>query len=134
MKITFKTYKRRDGSLMLYINRSNGVSLGLSPERGFAPYGKNATAGQRNAYDAASRVFALHGRAFTGDLSKHSEGGYCAPVECGGFTLVGTDRGQIGGMPVAGDGAYVIHAGLILACGIAYSETLGEADEDEEAA
>lgn len=118
MAISFKPYARRDGSLMLYVNRSNGVSVGLSPERGFSPYGKGSTQGQRNAMDAALAAFRAHAQPFTGDLGQHTETGFCAPVQCGGYTLVGTDIATIGGMHVSGgDGAYIIRDGLILKCG-----------------
>lgn len=122
MTIIFKPYKRRDGSLMLYINRSNGVSVGLSPERGWAPYGKDATPGKRNAMDASRKAFDLNSVPFTGDLKNHTEGGFCAPIECGPYTLVGTDVCDIGGMTVKSDGSYVISGGRIAKCGEELSE------------
>jgi hypothetical protein len=121
MKINFKTYTKRDGDLMLYINRSNKVSVGIT-EAGFSPYSQRTTNGQRNAYDAAIDVVHKHGQPFTGDLSKHDENGYCAPVTCGPFTLVATDVATIGGMSVGSDGGYVICGGKILAQGEWYSE------------
>lgn len=117
MTITFKPYVRKNGSLMLYINRSNGVSVGIAPENGFSPYGKNTTQGQRNAYEAAVAAFDASAVPFTGDLKAHAEGGLCKPVECAGFTLVGTDMGNIGGMPVDSDGAYIVRGNKILKCG-----------------
>lgn len=120
--ITFKPYARRDGSLMLYVNRSNGVSVGLSPERGWAPYGKNSTEGQRKAMSAALKVFTSKGMPFTGDLAKHTETGFCATAVCYPITLVGTDVGNIGGMAVGADGGYVIYGDRILKCGVAYLE------------
>lgn len=116
MQIKFSPYKRRDGSLMLYINRSNKVSIGVSPERGYSPYGKGITPGQRNAYDAACRTARIAGVTFTGDLARHSEGGFSAPVECGAWTLVATDVATIGGMPVGGDGPYVVFENRIIRC------------------
>lgn len=117
MEITFKSYARRDGSIMLYINRSNGVSVGISADRGFSPYGKGVTEGQRNAVNAALATFRAHAAVFTGDLSKHIETGFCAPVSCGNYTLVGTDIATIGGMSVGADGAYIVRDGMILRCG-----------------
>lgn len=109
MTTTFKPYKRRDGSLMLYINRSNGVSVGLSPERDFAPYGKGVTPGQRNAYDAACAAISANGEAFTGNLDQHAEGGLCAPVRlANGWTMVGTDVASIGGHPTGADGHFLV--------------------------
>jgi len=119
--ITFKPYKRRDGSLMIYINRSNGVSVGVSPEKGFGPTTK-LTKGQSNAIDAAKKAFYDHSQPFTGDLTKHTETGFCAPVECGPYTLVGTDVGDIGGMTVGADGAYIVRDGRIARCGIVFEE------------
>ena len=72
MKINFRTYEKRDGDLMLYINRSNKVSVGIT-EAGFSPYSRRTTQGQRNAFNAAIDVVAEHGKPFTGDLSKHDE-------------------------------------------------------------
>lgn len=114
--ITFKPYARRDGSMMLYINRSNGVSIGLSAERGFSAYGKGVTPGQRNAMSVAFKTFREHAVPFTGDLATHAETGFCAPVECDKFVLVGTDTAIIGGMSVGSDGAYIVYDGLILRC------------------
>lgn len=139
MSICFRPYRRRDGSLMLYINRSNGVSVGISAERGFAPYGKGSTPGKRNAYAAAFAAIERHGRRFTGDLARHTEGGFCAPVKlANGWTLVGTDVANIGGMDVGSDGAYIVTAdGLIVACGDWLPEQpddAGAIEDDDEAA
>jgi hypothetical protein len=123
MTISFRPYQRKDGSLMLYINRSNGVSVGIAPGQDFAPYGKSTTIGQRNAHTAALRTFWKHAKLFTGDLESHTEGGLCAPVDCGGWILVGTDVANVGGMDVGADGSYVIRRSptggtqFILRCG-----------------
>jgi hypothetical protein len=121
MKINFTTYRKKNGDLMLFINRSNKLSVGVT-EAGFSPYGKRTTNGQRNAFNAAIDVVHKHGQQFTGDLSKHDENGFCAPVECGPFTIVGTDVATIGGMSVNSDGGYVIHNGKILPQGEWFSE------------
>ena len=121
MKINFTTYRKKNGDLMLFINRSNKLSVGVT-EGGFSPYGKRTTNGQRNAFNAAIDVVHKHGQQFTGDLSKHDEGGYCAAVECGPFTLVATDVAAIGGMSVGSDGGYVICGGKILPQGEWFSE------------
>lgn len=118
MTITFKSYRRKDGSFMLYVNRSNGVSVGMSPERQFTTYGKGVTDGQRNAVEAALKAFEAVSRPFTGDLSKHSE----PKADCGLFVLAGTDVANIGGMDVGADGAYVIRNGRIAPCGVAFEE------------
>lgn len=112
MKIKFRSYERRDGTLMLYINRSNRVSVGVSPDQGFG-LRKNMTKGKDNAADAAKKAFFANAIPFTGDLDAHTEDGFCAPVECGPYTLAGTDVANIGGMNVGNDGGYVVRAGLI---------------------
>ena len=130
MKITFRPYNRRDGSVMLYINRSNGVSVGISAERGFAPYGRGTTPGMRNAMAAAKAVFNAYAEPFIGDLNKHDEGGYCAVTPLAdGWTLVGTDVCNIGGMPVGSDGFYIVRHGKILQCGTYDEPTRSEAAE-----
>ena len=117
MPVTFKHYTRRDGSMMLYVNRDNGVSVGISSTHGFAPYGKDATPGKRNAMTEAHAVMAAS-RPFTGDLASHSETGFCAVANLAdGWTLVGTDRANVGGMDVGEDGGYVIYKGRIAKCG-----------------
>lgn len=132
MTITFKPYTRRDGSVMLYVNRGNGVSVGISAERGFSPYGRGATQGQRNAMAEAYSVIRAHGRPFTGDLAAHTESGFCAVVRlANGWSLAGTDVGNIGGMEVGGDGMYLVAEGLILRCGEALAEA-AEQDDDED--
>lgn len=118
MNITFNAYRRRDNSQMLYVNASNGVSVGISAERGFSPYGKGATQGQRNAMDAAWEAIRANGKVFTGDLTKHTETGFCAPLTlANGWVMVGTDVANIGGMDVGADGGYLIVQGLIVPLG-----------------
>ena len=113
MKINFRTYKKRNGDLMLYINRSNKVSVGVA-DSGFSPYGKGTTQGHRNAFNAAISVFEKSGEIFTGDLSKHKENGFNAPVNCPPFIIVGTDVATIGGMKMSSDGGYVVYKNKIL--------------------
>ena len=127
MQTTFKHYARRDGSVMLYINRSNGGSIGISADRDFSPYGKGSTQGMRNVYDAACRVIKIFGRPFTGDLSKHTETGFSAPVLlANGWTIVGTDVANIGGMDVGEDGGFLIANGLIVKMGRPLDENEAE--------
>jgi len=130
MKITFRPYQRQDGRLMLYINRSNGVSIGISAIRGFAPYGRGSTPGKRNAMAAAKAVFNAYATPFTGDLRTHTEGGLCAVTHLAdGWMLVGTDVGSIGGMPVGADGIYIVRHGKILRCGTYDEPAMAEAEE-----
>lgn len=113
MTITFKPYRRRDGSLMLYINNDRGVSIGLSPEKGFSAYGKGSTEGQRKLSDAALAAFRAASKSFTGSVAAHDE----PKAECGNYILLITDNATIGGMKVGSDGAYVVRDGHYLRCG-----------------
>ena len=124
MKIKLCSYAKRNGDLMLYINRSNRVSVCVTTE-GFSPYGRRTTNGERNAYNAALQIFADSGKPFTGDLLIHEEPGFCAPVSCGDFTLVGTDVATIGGMPVDSDGGYVVSNDRILPQNVWITEVEG---------
>ncbi len=122
MSITFKNYRRRDGSQMLYINRDNGVSIGISADHGFSPYGKGSTPGKRNAMAEAIMVMTAS-PVFTGDLAAHEESGLCAPAQlAGGWAMAGTDTATIGGMKVGSDGMYVIWGGHIVRCGLDLTE------------
>lgn len=114
MRISFKPYRRRDGSVMLYLNRSNGVSVGLSADRGISEYGKGVTKGMWNAYVAARRTFKAHAQPFTGMLDAHTEGERVDLAN--GWTLLTTDTATVGGMNVGADGAYIVAHGLILRC------------------
>lgn len=113
MKITFKPYMRRDGSLMLYVNNDRKVSIGLSPEKGFAPWGKDATEGKRKLWDAAFAAFDAHAAVFTGSIDAHDE----PKAVCGPFTVLITDVARIGGQSVGSDGAYIVRDGRVLRCG-----------------
>lgn len=121
--ITFKSYKRRDGELMLYINRSNGVSIGISQSKGFYPYGAGTTEGMRNVMNAAYDVIDAYAQPFTGDIKAHKEVGFCAPVElANGWVMVGTDVGNIGGHQTGGDGHFLIVENVIIKMGVEYDE------------
>lgn len=119
MRIKFSPYKKKDGTLMLYINRSNGVSVGITAEEGWAPYGKRTTAGMRNVYNAAVDIIDASTDLYRGDISTHKETGFCAPIVLGNnWVLVGTDVASIGGQDVGEDGHYVIAHGKIIRCGV----------------
>lgn len=123
--ITFKPYKRRDGELMLYINRSNGVSIGISQSKDFYPYGAGSTGGKRNVLSAAYKVINKYAKPFTGDLKEHKETWFCAPLKlANGWVMVGTDVGNIGGHPTGGDGFFLIIEDVIIEMGVEYTEPL----------
>lgn len=112
MRLVFKPYRRRDGSIMIYLNNDRGVSIGISQEHGFGALTK-MTPGQRKLLDAAKGAFMQHAKPFSGDLAAHTED----KAECGPYTLAVTDVATIGGQSVGSDGAYVVRDGLILRCG-----------------
>jgi hypothetical protein len=100
MTITFNHPTR---SRALYINR-NRAEIEISETRGFNP--EQATPSERIA------------PIFTGDLSRHAEGGYCAVIELADdWVLAGTDIANVGGMQLSSDGFYVIRKGRIALCG-----------------
>ena len=103
MTIQFKPYRKKDGELMLYINGDNRVSVGISEGRGFSPYGKHTTKGQRNLYDAAMRALRDTPPVYEGDLGEHAE----ESVELDIGTLFVTDIATVGGVNVGADGAYL---------------------------
>jgi len=117
LTISLDDRARRNRSRMLCIGRSDGTSVAITPKYGFQPYGPGASEGKRQAVQAAVAVVRAYGQLFTGDIALHTEGGCCAPVQCGNWVLVGTDIANVGGMSLDADGAYVIHGGYILGCG-----------------
>jgi hypothetical protein len=129
MKIVFKSYRRRDGSWMLYINNDRKVSLGVSPEKGFGPSAK-LTQGQLKLRDAAMRAFFDNAEPFAGTAEAHKAAGEPVAI-CGPYTLFVTDVARVGGVAVPADGAYVMRDGKILPCGAWVAE---KQDADEEAA
>lgn len=107
--INFNPFMKRNGDLMLYVNASNRVSVGLSGS--YSPYGKGMTNGKRNAIDNAFAAFEIHATEFTGDM-KH--GGF---VHCGPYSLFVTDTANVAGHDTGEDGAFVVRDGRILKCG-----------------
>lgn len=111
-RVTFKAYKRRDGSFMIYLNNDRRVSVGVSPESGFGPSSKR-TAGETKLIDAARMAFDDNSLPFTGSIDAHDE----IKAVCGPYTLLGTDVATIGGMQVSEDGGYIVRDGRYLRCG-----------------
>lgn len=116
MQITINPYRRKDGSWMIFVNNDRGVSIGLSEERGFAPYGRDGTPGKRKLWDAVFPAFqsSADAVAFTGDFAAHAE----PKADCDPFKLLVTDVCDLGGMTVGEDGAYVVYQGRVLRCGL----------------
>lgn len=112
MRVTFKGYKRRDDTWMIYLNNDRKVSVGVSPEKGFGPSTKR-TKGEDKLIDAAKQAFEENSLPFTGSIEAHDE----VKAVCGPYTLLGTDVAMIGGMKVNSDGGYIVRDGRYLPCG-----------------
>ena len=126
MKIKFNPYFKKNGELMLYVNRSNRVSVGLNG--GYSPYSKNMTQGMRNAVSAAIKVFEANAEPFAGDLEAHTE----PKAHCGPFTLCLTDVANVGGHSTGADGAFLVREGKILSCAHHYEEPLDDEDDEDD--
>lgn len=120
MNIVFRPYTKKNGEVMLYINRSNGVSVGVSAAERFYPYGVGSTQGKRNAYEAACRVI-KKAPVFTGDLGALAPGQSFQPL-ANGWVVAVTDTAELGGEKLMSNGAYVVAGNRILRCGLAYEE------------
>lgn len=108
MKIKLNPYRRRDGGWMLYLNNDRLVSIGVSADRGFSPYGRGATEGQRKLWEAA--VAAVQRLAVAPaapiDMGMHAE----PKAELGpplGWLAI-TDVATVGGVTVGSDGAWLV--------------------------
>lgn len=115
MKVCFRPYRRRDGSLMIYINNDRKVSIGISPESGLPAFSKR-TNGQNRLLNAAREALAQHGLEFTGDVNT----AHAISAQCGPYLFIGTDVAQIGGQDVGSDGGYIVREGRYLQAGIWY--------------
>lgn len=124
MQVTFRPYRRRDGSVMIYINGSNGASVGLSDQ----PLATSKlTKGQQNTLNAGLAAFNLHAEPFLGSLGAHTEGQYL----CGNYTLCITDVATVGGHSTGADGAFLVRDGKILACDYEYDSEPTEQGDGE---
>lgn len=110
--ITFNPYRKKNGDLMIYINRSNGVSVGVSDTG--TPASRYMTKGKMNALNMGRDVFYQYAESFTGDLAEHQETKVCLGNL---YTLVFTDVANVGGMDVGADGAYLVRDNKILPIG-----------------
>lgn len=117
MDVCFKSYRKKNGELMLYINNDRKVSIGVTEKDGFG-LSKNITQGQRKLIDSALAVFHQNAFDFTGNLDLHKE----EKVQCGPYTLVITDIAEIGGQNVQSDGAYIVRENKYLPCGQWFKE------------
>lgn len=110
MKISINPYRRRDGSLMVYLNNDRGVSLGLSAEHGYQS--SKASAGQAKlwqAFCAATRETA--DIAIGANMDSHAE---WSMTLFNGVSFAITDVASVGGVPVGADGLYVVRDGRVM--------------------
>ena len=112
MAITVKvrSYTRRDGKLMAYINGDNGKSVGVSEDRQPTTYGRGDTQGTRNLIEAFWRAVkaAPDARVDESDavsFAHHAEDRFNAGDTWGQWFI--TDISEVGGATVSEDGFYL---------------------------
>lgn len=111
MKITFKPYRRRDGSLMLIVSGDNGCSVGFD-ETPFAT--DRLSPGQEQVHQAAEAVFSKCSAPFPGDVRRHrGESAICHP-----YVLAFAESGSVAGVPVESDGSYLVRDSRLLRSGV----------------
>lgn len=111
MKITINPYRRRDGSIMIFINNDRKVSIGISPEKGWQS--SKATAGETKLWEAFNRATREAEALATGaDISAHDEW----KLEMfNGVTFAMTDVAAVGGVSTGSDGLFVVRDGRVMA-------------------
>lgn len=110
MKITVKPYRRRDGSIMFYLNNNRKVSVAITPENGFQS--SKATQGELklwNAFCAATRDSPCV--AENADIEKHNEFKF---TMFNGISFAITDVGMIANVNTGADGLFVVRDGRIM--------------------
>lgn len=111
MKITFKPYRRRTGSLMLIVSGDNGCSVGFD-ETPFAT--DRLSPGQELVHQAAEAVFSEFSTPFAGDVRRHrGESAICHP-----YVLAIAESGSVAGVPVEQDGSYLLRDSRLLRSGM----------------
>lgn len=110
MNISVKSYRRRDGSIMIYLNNDRGVSLGLSPEKGYQ-FSK-ATAGEQKLWHAFCQATREAKAVATGaDMAAHDE---WKMTLFNGITFAITDVATVGGARVGSDGLYIVREDRVM--------------------
>lgn len=110
MKITINPYRRRDGSIMIYLNNDRKVSVGISPEKGYQS--SKASAGEQKlwkAFCAAAR--AAEPIATGADMAAHDE---WKMTMFNGISFAITDVATVGGINTGSDGLFVVVDGKVL--------------------
>lgn len=107
MKITVKPFKKRDGSVMFFINNDRKVSIGINVETGFQS--SKATQGELklwNAFCKATREGAAVAENI--DIEKHQEFKF---TMFNGISFAMTDVAEIAGVNVGSDGLFIVRNG-----------------------
>jgi hypothetical protein len=107
MNVWAKPYRRKDGTLMFYINNDRNVSLGIADRL----YSTKMSKGQKKLLDAWRGILLqkLDGEdsaIFTGDIKAHKEA--ISPNHFG--WVAATDVANVGGHSTSEDGVFLIHA------------------------
>lgn len=111
MHIWIKTYRRRDGEIMIYLNNDRGVSLGISHDQGYQS--SKASQGQKNLWTAFFEAMAAATPiAEAIDVAEHNE--WKLSIDWADVHFVITDIATVGGQSVSSDGLYVVHKGRLL--------------------
>lgn len=97
-----KSYLRKNGKFMIYLNGSNGVSVGL----GERVYTSKFTKGEKNTLREFNDIIDTCDPVFVGELdfSKHEEPKTELDLD---FVLFITDIAKVCGVSVGSDGAYL---------------------------
>lgn len=103
MKIYTNVYEKRNGDLMIYVNGSNKVSLGISDRL----YRTKLTNGQRNVLSAFFKCLNTIEPIYTGELNFDNHTEKKAFLDQKEYALFITDIANIAGLKVEEDGAYL---------------------------
>ena len=107
--MNIRVYRKKDGNLMLFVNGSNGVSVGISDR----VYTSKFTKGQEKVWGEfwdfirTTEDFI----PFTGDFSKHNEDKAVLDFD---LKLMITDVCNVGGQHVESDGGYLLYNDKLL--------------------
>jgi len=123
MNIKLRTYRRKDGFVMIYANNDRGVSVGIAEGGLPGMYSKtrygSTSQGQRNLMEELPDYFERlerDGRVVTIDGNPDFEVHAEDKSRLGTFgDLYITDVAEVGGVKVGSDGAYLYRAGKLYA-------------------
>lgn len=103
-----KVYRKKDNSIMIYVNGSNGVSVGI----GENVFTSKLTNGQNNALkEFFNKLNEIKGIDFKGSYEAHKEDKNKLDFD---ILLFITDIANVGGQTVESDGAYIVYKNKLL--------------------